>query len=91
MTEIHGKPTLCRESLSVSPKACASCKIADMFRVYRKAGESGSHQMESDIRFYARRLAQEQVAARNALTVEARARRLALAAKFEAKLALLSA
>lgn len=47
--------------------------------------------MESDIRFYARRLAQEQVAARTALTVEARARRLALAAKFQAKLASLSA
>lgn len=47
--------------------------------------------MESDIRFYARRLVQEQVAARNALTAEARDRRLALAAKFEAKLAQLSA
>jgi len=47
--------------------------------------------MESDIRFYARRLAQEQVAARTALTVEARARRLALAAQFEAKLAQLCA
>ncbi|MBN8815063.1 MAG: hypothetical protein J0J06_06415 [Sphingomonas sp.] len=43
--------------------------------------------MESDIRFYARRLAQEQVAARTALTAEARSRRLALVAKFEAKLA----
>lgn len=47
--------------------------------------------MESDIRFYARRLAQEQVAARTALTLEARERRLALAAKFKAKLAQLSA
>lgn len=43
--------------------------------------------MESNVRFYARRLAQEQVAARNALTVEARDRRLALVAKFTAKLA----
>ncbi|MEO5937394.1 MAG: hypothetical protein ABIQ43_00115 [Sphingomonas sp.] len=47
--------------------------------------------MESDIRFYARRLAQEQVAARNALTAEARDRRLALAAKFQAKLTQLCA
>ena len=47
--------------------------------------------MESDIRFYARRLAQEQVAARTALTVEARERRLALAATFQAKLAQLCA
>lgn len=47
--------------------------------------------MESDIRFYARRLAQEQVAARTALTVEARDRRMALVAKFEAKLAQLCA
>jgi hypothetical protein len=52
---------------------------------------AGNGKMESDIRFYARRLAQEQVAARTALTVEARARRLALAAKFQAKLAQLSA
>lgn len=47
--------------------------------------------MESDIRYYARRAVQEQVAARNAVTLEARQRRLALAAKFEAKLALLGA
>jgi hypothetical protein len=47
--------------------------------------------MESDVRFYARRLAQEQVAARNALTIEARKRRLALVAQFEAKLAQLCA
>jgi hypothetical protein len=47
--------------------------------------------MESDIRYYARRVAQEKIAAKNAVTDEARARRLDLAAKFEAKLALLSA
>jgi len=47
--------------------------------------------MESDLRYYARRAAQEHVAARNALTNEARQRRLALAASFEAKLADLNA
>ena len=43
--------------------------------------------MESDFRYYARRVIQERIAARNALTNEARERRLALAASFEAKLA----
>jgi hypothetical protein len=47
--------------------------------------------MESDIRFYARRVAQERIAAKNAVTAEARARRLDLAAKFEEKLAQLEA
>jgi hypothetical protein len=47
--------------------------------------------MESDIRFYARRAAQEQLAAKNAVSSEARQRRLELAAKFQAKLAQLSA
>jgi hypothetical protein len=47
--------------------------------------------MESDFRYYARRAAQEQVAARNAVTAEARQRRLALAQLFEAKLAQLTA
>jgi hypothetical protein len=47
--------------------------------------------MESDIRYYARRAAQEQVAARTAITAEARQRRLELAAKFQAKLAQLGA
>jgi hypothetical protein len=42
--------------------------------------------MESDIRFYARRVAQERIAAKNAVTDEARTRRLELAAKFQAKL-----
>jgi len=46
--------------------------------------------MESNLRYYARRAAQEHVAARNAITAEARQRRLALAASFEAKLAQLS-
>jgi hypothetical protein len=46
--------------------------------------------MESDIRYYARRAAQERVAARNAVTSEARDRRLALAAKFQAKVLELS-
>jgi len=41
--------------------------------------------MESDIRYYARRAAQERVAARNAITTEARKRRLALAEKFQAR------
>ncbi len=43
--------------------------------------------MESNFRYYARRVVQERIAARNAVTDEARARRLALAASFEAKLA----
>ncbi len=46
--------------------------------------------MESDVRYYARRVVQEKIAAKNAVTAEARARRLDLAAKFEAKLAELS-
>ncbi|WP_181814768.1 hypothetical protein [Sphingomonas aracearum] len=47
--------------------------------------------MESDNRYYARRAAEEYVAARRAITEEARNRRLALAASFEAKLAALAA
>lgn len=47
--------------------------------------------MESDIRFYARRAAQEQRAALHAVSVEARERRLVLAAKFSEKLAALHA
>jgi hypothetical protein len=47
--------------------------------------------MESDVRYYARRVAQERIAAKNAVTAEARARRLDLAEKFEAKLAQLEA
>ena len=47
--------------------------------------------MESNVRFYERRLKQEKVAARTAVTTEARDRRLALAAQFEAKLAQLGA
>jgi hypothetical protein len=42
--------------------------------------------MESNLRYFARRAVQEQAAARTALTEEARQRRLALAAQFEAKL-----
>jgi len=42
--------------------------------------------MESDFRYYARRVAQEREAARNAVTAEARERRLGLAAKFQEKL-----
>ncbi len=53
--------------------------------------ESGSHQMESDIRYYARRAAQEQLAAKNAVSAEARQRRLALVTHFQAKLAELRA
>ena len=41
--------------------------------------------MESNPRYYARRALQEHSAARVALTSEARQRRLALAAMFEAK------
>lgn len=52
---------------------------------------SGSHQMESNIRYYARRAAQEQLAAKNAVSVEARQRRLALVEQFQAKLAELNA
>ncbi len=47
--------------------------------------------MESNIRYYARRAAQERVAARNAVTSEARDRRLALAEKFQAKVIELTA
>jgi len=47
--------------------------------------------MESDVRYYARRAAQERVAARNAVTLEARNRRLALAAKFQARVTELTA
>jgi len=47
--------------------------------------------MESDIRFYARRVAQERIAAKNAVTAEARARRLELAEKFQQKLTQLEA
>lgn len=47
--------------------------------------------MESNIRYYARRALQEQAAARVAITSEARQRRLALAAMFEAKAQLLDA
>ena len=47
--------------------------------------------MESDIRFYARRVAQERIAAKNAVTAEARARRLELAEKFQEKLTQLEA
>ena len=46
--------------------------------------------MESDFRYYARRVVQERDAARNAVTAEARARRLELAAKFQEKLEQLS-
>ena len=61
-----------------------------MLAIYRKAG-FGVAAMESDLRYYARRAAQEHVAARHAVTSEARQRRLALAASFEAKLADLTA
>jgi hypothetical protein len=47
--------------------------------------------MESDIRYYARRAAQEQLAAKNAVSAEARQRRLALVTHFQAKLAELRA
>lgn len=46
--------------------------------------------MESNARYYMRRVAQERDAARNAVTAAARQRRLDLAASFEAKLALLT-
>lgn len=42
--------------------------------------------MESNIHYYARRAMQEHVAARTAVTEEARKRRLELAQMFEAKL-----
>ena len=58
-----------------------------MSQFIRESRGWGRSQMESNIRFYARRAAQEQVAARTAVTAEARQRRLALAAQFEAKLA----
>ncbi len=72
--------------LSVSPKVDA---ISVIIYINKAVGNrrGGDSPLESDIRFYARRLAQEQVAARTALTAEARSRRLALVAKFEAKLA----
>lgn len=47
--------------------------------------------MVSDQHYYQRRVMQEQVAARNALTEEARERRLALAQMFREKLAALTA
>ncbi|MES2753963.1 MAG: hypothetical protein V4659_04785 [Pseudomonadota bacterium] len=47
--------------------------------------------MESSISYYARRAAQEQAAARLAVTELARERRLALAASFQAKVAALVA
>lgn len=47
--------------------------------------------MVSDHHYYQRRVMQEQVAARNALTDEARERRLALAQMFREKLAALTA
>ncbi|MEG3122788.1 hypothetical protein [Sphingomonas sp. GB1N7] len=47
--------------------------------------------MVSDHHYYQRRAMQEQVAARNALTDEARERRLALAQLYQAKLAALTA
>lgn len=47
--------------------------------------------MVSDHHYYQRRAMQEQVAARNALTDEARERRLALAQMYQAKLAALTA
>ncbi|MEO5867702.1 MAG: hypothetical protein ABIS14_01105 [Sphingomonas sp.] len=47
--------------------------------------------MESNLHFYARRVVQEQAAARTALTSEARERRLALARTFQAKLEALTA
>ena len=46
--------------------------------------------MESNVHYFARRAAQEQAAARTALTEPARKRRLALAAQFQAKLAALA-
>ncbi|WP_242146633.1 hypothetical protein [Sphingomonas sp. BAUL-RG-20F-R05-02] len=42
--------------------------------------------MESNVHYYARRAMQENVAARTAVTEEARKRRLELAQMFEAKL-----
>ena len=62
---------------------------------HRPAGQgnsfAGTTSMVSDHLYYQRRAMQEQVAARNALTDEARERRLALAQMFREKLAALNA
>ncbi|MES2056942.1 MAG: hypothetical protein V4564_13480 [Pseudomonadota bacterium] len=47
--------------------------------------------MESNLHYYARRAMQEHAAARTAVTIEARNRRLALAQMFQAKLEALNA
>ncbi|WP_176472906.1 hypothetical protein [Sphingomonas lenta] len=47
--------------------------------------------MESDLRYYTRRLGAEKLAAARAVTTEARARRLQLVASYERKIELLTA
>ena len=56
-----------------------------------KAGEpgEGTVAMESDLRYYARRISMERLAAARALTSEARERRLQLVQSYQAKVAAL--
>jgi hypothetical protein len=72
------------------PNACIAQKMSHD-AIVPKGGIRGRKKMESDLRYYARRAQQEYIAARHALTIEARERRLALAASFEAKLAEINA
>ena len=86
--EMRYSTTVYRSALPICHNSNVFQLNRDMFRVGpdTESRVRGIFRMESDFRYYARRVAQERDAARNAVTAEARLRRLELAAKFQEKL-----